>query len=461
MLRTLWGMIQFAAVAAAALWLYSNPGTVSLHWNEYDVETTTAVAFVILVVAVFIITAFTRIVGFIVSLPSYFKNFNLRKRRDRGFRALTLGLSAVAAGDAKLATYHAYKMRRFIPDEKGLPDLLEGQAARLRGDETEARAHFEKLLKDKDTAFLGVRGLLYSAIEAADADRALEMARQALAMHPGQPWIIRTVFGLEVEKHEWMAALATLKKAERARAFSETELRSSRIAILIQQADELLHAGYQQEALKKFRDANRIDPAFAPAAQRLAKAYISAQKRRAAIAVIERAWKDNPHVDLIPVWESLAPPHKDSDMAAKLRWFERLVALKPGDVESQIAAAQAAIADGLWGEAWQYLAAAEKIRPSARLYRLWAQMEEATGHAESARRYWEKVANAPAADKVWICKDTGIIYESWSPFAAPHGAFNTIVWDNPRPLREAAPAPVIAARNDLVIEPVKEIAARG
>lgn len=459
MLKALWWMIECAAIVAAALWLYSNPGTVSLHWNEYDVETTTAAAFVILVIAVLVITTFTRVIGFLVSLPSYLKNLNLRKRRDRGFRALTMGLSAVAAGDAKLASYHAYKMRRFIPDEKGLPGLLEGQAARLRGDEAEARGHFEKLLKEKDTAFLGIRGLLYTAIETADIDRALDLARQALAMHPDQPWIIRTVFGLEIEKHEWAAALTTLKRAERARAFSEADLRSNRIAILIQQADELSRTGYQQEAIKKLRDANRLDPAFTPAAQRLARAYLAAQKRRAAAAVIERAWKSNPHVDLVPVWESLAPPHKPSDMAAKLRWFERLVAANPGHAESQIAAAQAAINDGLWGEAWQYLAAAEKIRPSARLYRLWAEMEEKTGHSESARRYWEKVANAPG-DKVWVCKDTGAIYESWSPLAAPHGAFNTIVWDSPRPLREAAPAASVTARHDLVIEPVKEIPSR-
>ena len=460
MLRTLWWIIELSAVTAVALWLFNHPGTVTAHWNGYDVETTLWAAFIALVVVVVLVNTFTRMMGFLVTLPQRWKNLHLKKRRERGYRALTLGLSAVAAGDSKSASYQAYRMRRFIPDETGLPWLLEAQAARLRGDEPDARGYFEKLLKEKDTAFLGVRGMLQVAIESADLDRALDLARQALAMHPDQAWIIRTVFGLEIQKQVWALALNTLKRAERAKAFDAEEIASSRIALLLQQAEELHRGGYPVEALKKMREAQRLDPAFTPAAVRLANGYLELQKRRAAIAVIERAWKDNPHPDLVPVWDSLAPANKPSDMAARLRWFEKLVALNPGHVESQIAAANAAIKDGLWGEAWQYLSAAEKIRPNARLYRLWAQMEEKTGHSESAKRLWEKAADAPG-DKMWICRETGAIYEHWSPLALPHGAFNTIRWDDPRAPHIRSFATLQPAGNDQIIEPVKQISSKG
>lgn len=456
MLRMLWWMTELAAVVAAALWLFRHPGIITAHWNGYDVETSLGVAFIALVAVIVIISTFTRVMNFLVTLPRRWKNLNFKKRRDRGYRALTLGLSAVSAGDTKSASYQAYRMRRFIPDETGLPWLLEAQAARLRGDEAEARGHFEKLLKDKDTAFLGVRGLLQVAIESADLDHALDLARQALAMHPDQAWIIRTVFGLEVQKREWAAALNTLKRAERARAFEDQDLKSNRIALLLQQAEDLQHGGYPVEALKKMREAQRLDPGFMPSAERLAKGYADLQKRRAAVAVIERAWKENPHPDLVPVWNSLAPANKPHDMAARLRWFERLVALNPGHVESQIAAAHAAIKDGLWGEAWQYLSAAEKLRPNARLYRLWAQMEEKTGHAESARRYWEKAADAPG-DKMWICSETGTVYERWSPLALPHGALNTIRWEDPRAPYSRSFTTLPRAGNDQILDPVKQI----
>lgn len=452
MIRALWFLTQIALLAVAAVWIFNRPGTVDVHWLGYDIEAHVGVAFIAAVVVFFTLLLFYKIIGFLFSLPRRLMGMRGRKRRDRGFQALTVGLSAVAAGDAKLASYQAYRMRQYLPDESGLPWLLEAQAARLRGDEPEARGYFEKLLKDKDTAFLGVRGLLHAAVESADLDRALTLARQAMVMHPDQPWIIRTVFGLEIQKREWAAALNTLKKGERAKAWTTEEVKSNRIAILLQQGDELHRGGYQGEAAKKLKEAQRLDPSFVPSAIRLAQNYIEHQKRRHAIAVIERAWKENPHPDLVPLWDSLAPYNKPGDMTAHLRWFERLVALKPGDAESQIAAARAAINDGLWGEAWQYLAAAEKIRPNARLYRLWAQMEEKTGHGESAKRYWEKAADA-AADKVWTCRETGRIYERWSPIAEPHGSFNTIIWGDPAALVRTVPAKVMLETNDLVIEP--------
>lgn len=452
MTRIILALVQIIIIAVAAVWVFNRPGTVDVHWLGYDVHANPGVAFLGIVVIVFALLAIYRMIGLVLSVPRRWGERRARLRRERGYKSMTIGLSAVAAGDAKMAGYHAYRMRRAMPDEKGLPWLLEAQAARLRGDEMAAQGYFEKLLKDKDTSFLGVRGLLQSAVEGADLDRALSLAQQALAMHPDQPWIIRTVFGLETQKREWADALSTLKKGERGKVWTPEEIKSNRVALLLQQADELTRAGYVGEATRKLKEAQHIDPSFVPTAVRLAKHYIDTQHRRQAIAVIERAWRDNPHPALVPIWETLAPHNKPNDPTAHLRWFERLVALKPGDAESQMAAAKAAIDDGMWGEAWQYLAAAEKIRPNARLYRMWAQMEEKTSHGESAKRYWEKAANA-APDKVWTCTETGRIYESWSAIAEPHGSFNTIVWNYPHAGQSNGPALIGAYANDLVIEP--------
>lgn len=450
--------VQMILLIAAGLWIFNRPGTIAIHWLGYDIEAHIGVAFIALVTFVLALLFVNKIIGWIAALPRRLMGLRGRKRRGRGFQSLTIGLSAVAAGDSRLASYHAYRMRQFLPDEKGLPWLLEAQAAKLRGEDGEAKIYFEKLLKDKDTAFMGVRGLLTAAIESADVDSALELARQALVMHPAQSWIIRTVFGLEVQKHAWAAALTTLKKGERAKAWTPEEIKSNRVAILLQQGEELHRGGYQGEATRKFKDAHRINPGFTPAALALAQDYISHQKRRAAVAVIERSWKENPHPDLVPVWDALSPPNKANDVTVRLRWFERLVALNPASAESQIAAARATIDERMWGEAWQYLTAAEKIRPDARLYRMWAQMEEKTDHSESAKRYWEKAA-AAAPDQVWSCSETGRIYERWMPIAEPHGAFNTIQWGYPH-ARDGVGHTRLTGANDIVIEPVLSITSK-
>src|SRR5690606_10704777 len=96
-----------------------------------------------------------------------------RRKTARGLRALSLGYSAIAAGDAKIAAYQAHRARTLLPADRGMAVLLEAQAARLRGDRTGALEHYETLLTDKDTAFLGLRGLIAAAAEDGDTATAL------------------------------------------------------------------------------------------------------------------------------------------------------------------------------------------------------------------------------------------------------------------------------------------------
>lgn len=434
MIRTLWILTKIAVLVAAgwwvAHWAMNNPGTVQISWLGYDIEA--HIGLVLLAGFVVILAALVvyRIWLALVSLPMMWGKKRADKRRDRGMRALVLGLSAVAAGDARVAGYQAARMRKFMPKDGGLPHLLEAQAARLQGNDLVARAHFDALMRDKDTAFLGVRGLMQDAMDHADVDAALVLARKAQDMHPKQKWILRTVFGLEVQKHDWASAEKTLKSAERVGAFTPEEAQSNRLALLMAQADQDLRAGLQAQALHHLRDAIQISAAFVPAAVRLARLCIDLQKKREAARIIERAWRANPHPDLIPLWDALAPENKASDAMVRMRWYERLVALRPDHAESQLAAARAALEGGLWGEVRQYLVMAETLHPSPRIYRLWARLEEKTGHPETAKRMLEKAADAPA-DPVWTCRQTGRIYERWAPIAEPHGTFNTIVWDYP------------------------------
>ena len=49
MIRVLWGVVQLIAVAVAAVWIFNRPGTVSVHWLGYDIQTNAGVAFLALV----------------------------------------------------------------------------------------------------------------------------------------------------------------------------------------------------------------------------------------------------------------------------------------------------------------------------------------------------------------------------------------------------------------------------
>lgn len=443
MLRALLFAVKIGLLVAAAVWVANRPGVIEIDWMGYHITTHIGIALLALLVLLLFMLALHRLVLGLAGLPKAWRRKGRERRQEKGYRALTQGLTAVAAGDAAHAGEKAAKARQCWPEDKGLTLLLEAQAARLRGDEDTARARFDQLLAGRDTAFLGLRGLLTGALERGDTARGLELARKAQAMHPRQPWVVRMVYDLEIQQKQWDKAESTLKRALKLGAIPEKQGKGDHIAMLAAQSEEMALQGDKAQAIRLLRRAHRLDPAFTPIAERLAALYLERGNRRSAKNVIETTWKRTPHPDLIPLWARLAPASGD------LRWYEKLVALKPDSAEGQIAVAQAAMDEELWGQARQYLERAAQIGQSAKLCRLYAQLEEKLGHTEEAKNWLAKAADAPP-EKVWTCRETGQIYERWSPVVKPHGAFNAMVWDYPRP-RHALSAQTMLPQNELLI----------
>jgi HemY protein len=305
-------------------------------------------------------------------------------------------------------------------------------------------------MKDKDAAFLGIRGLLKSAIDEGNMALALDYARRAQELHPNQEWILRTTYDLEIRNGLWSDALMTGKTAMKTGALSEAKAISDRIAIYLMRYDFEKDNGDSATASKQLKQAYKLNPNYVPTVTRLATYYLKNGKRRKAIKVIEQAWPHSPHPDLAQLWDVLAPSNQNK----RLKWSEDLVALNPDSAEAQIAAAKAAMDMNLWGEAKAYLTVAEKIHPSARVFRQRAIVEQnSTQNDDAIHDLMEKAANA-LPDKKWVCRQTGLTYDSWSAIALPHESFNTIIWDYPgaRTLNQKT-ASFIDQKNTLMIDP--------
>lgn len=431
MFRALWFFVQISIVVAAAIWIATQQGAVDIAWRDYTLSVQLGIfllAFVSMVVVGMLIFWF---VNFMVDLPNKYSRHKGIRAREKGYQSLTRGFVAIAAGDAKKATQYAKEVRHLIPDERGLPLLLEAQAARLRGEEDVARHSFEELLKDKDAAFFGIRGLLKSSLEAGDIGTALGYAKTALAQNPKQPWILKSVYDLELQNGHWHDAIKTLERVKKFKAIDDAQATKDEIALLLLLADEDSVMGRDAEALKKSERAVKLDPSFVPAVLHLGELYLARGKAGKVSSIVERAWKINPHPELALLWDKVAPENKTTDTLRRLRWHEKLAAMRPDSIDGQVAVAMVAMEDGLWGEAKTYLVAADAIRPSSQIFRLRAKLEEQTTRNDYLIKDWLEKAADGAADPVWYCTLTGNIYDHWSPIALPHGSFNTIAWGYP------------------------------
>ena len=452
MVRLILFVVLAAAVAAAAGWFATEPGSVALTFRGWRVETSVGV--LVLAVAGIAIAAFAifALISFVLAAPGRARAWSRRRRRAKGLKALARGMAAVAAGDAPSASREAKRADRLL-DAAPLTLLLSAQAAQLEGDEKAAENYFREMLSRPDTEFLGLRGLLLQAGRQGDDAAALAYAKRAAELRPNSSWVQRSVFELSVKSGLWADAESALRRAVRRGAIDRETGARHRAAVFLRQSADAQRRGYADEARNLARKAHRAAPDFVPAALCQASLEREAGRMRPARRVIERVWRASPHPELAAAYGGLFGGGKgESEEAAALarvQGLRRLVDIRPGHPEGHLAMAEAALAAKLWGEARSHL---DRVRehfespesaedPPARLYRLYARTEEEENGDTAAAARWLGLAGEAGPDGRWLCSDCGHGFAAWAPSCPGCQSFDTLDWGRPEPISRITAGP--------------------
>ena len=442
--RSLLYLLKLAVIVGIAVWVAERPGTVTLKWLNWELHSTVGVLILAVVVAAAIAALIYRVWRLTLRSPSDYLRRRAARRRERGYEALTQGMVAVAAGDAEAAKRQARRAAALL-DEPPLTLLLAAQAAQLDGDEESARDYFTRMIEREETAFLGLRGLLMQAIRGGDEAAALELAERAYKERPETPWVVRTLLDLQIRRGQWDTAVQTLGQAQRISLMAPDRANRQRAAVLVEQSRAAETNGENAAALRFARAANRAEPGFVPAAAQLAGLLITMGKGREATRVIETAWGQSPHPALAQTYAALKADESPLDRA---RRFERLGEVNRSTRDARLELAKVAVAARLWGEARRHLELAVELGPTARAYRMMAELEEGErGDSEAASR-WLRQAAEGAPDPVWVCERCGSAHRHWSARCESCGEFATLAWRQPN--RAEAPAVLGSDRRRMV-----------
>lgn len=396
MVRAVLLFIKIGLIVAAALYLAKYPGRVSLDWQGWHVDISASLFALALLVFVILAIIVARMSGGLLGAPGRFMENRRTARRERGYKALTQGLVAVAAGDPQEARRLARKAEALLHDPP-LTRLLTAQAAQLEGDSKAATKYFEEMLEDGDMAFLGTRGLLMQAISDGDHAKARELAEKAFNLRPSTGWAARHLLDLQQESGEVDAALKTVETAIRFKALPEGEGKRTKAKLLIAKAQERRGAGDFEQALKLSNQANKLAEDLPEGVTLSARLLALRGKDSKAARLLEDAWRKNPDPSISRAYREIAP--QDADPLQQVKRFEHLLSLNPKHKESHIALAEAALKAGLWGNARTHLEIVTKQSevPEPRVCRLMAELEESEhGDLEKAR-YWLGVATGEEA----------------------------------------------------------------
>ena len=305
-MTTLRTLIWFAVAAAAmlgAVWLAERPGTVTAEWHGWRLDTSVGV---LLVGVVVLILALHRRCGCSIAGSSARRarcsKAGARAGDERGYRELTQGLAAVAAGDGAEAQKHARKAEQLLA-EPPLTLLLSAQAAQLAGDRDGANRAFNAMLEDEQMAFLGLRGLIGQALREGDQAKALAYAERAFKLRPQTPWVVHSLFDMQAQTGQWKAAQETLDTGLRRKVVTADKGRTLKALLLVERSRAAERDGNAADALALAREAFGLAPERIAVTQRFAELQIKARRRPSArMKTLERGWALAPHPDLAALY---------------------------------------------------------------------------------------------------------------------------------------------------------------
>ena len=438
-MRRLAALAVIVAVVAGAAFLADRPGRVEIVWQGWQIETSVAVVAGAGGVAVLGLSALLLLAAALGRAPRNLRRRRAMRRRQLGEASMTRGLVALAAGDAAEAGRHAARAAALL-DGAPIPLLLAAEAAVRQGDAAAARLSYTALLGRKQTEFLGLRGLLAQALRSGDDDAARRLAERARRLRPDAPWLLDSLLMLDARAGDWLAAQQTLAAARRRPTGPEGPVRHHQGVVLYELSREAESRGELRRAAALAARAQALAADIAEPACHHARLLIALGRRRAAKKVIERAWRSAPHPDLAHLYLDTEP---DAAPLARAALLQRLVRQNPDANESRLAAAETALAAGLWGEARRNLglaaATAGSVGPSRRLCLLMAHLEEdEPGDADAARHWRDRAIGAPP-DPGYACARCGAESAQWQALCRECGGFDTLAWRRPPAAAQAIP----------------------
>ena len=435
MIRVVAYLVVLAILAYCGVWLIHHPGHVTLDW--FGMAVSTSAALLVIAIALAAIIVWT-VVRFVLGFPSFLAVFARQRRREKGYAALSRGLIAVGAGDARTAERASSQASRHLRNDP-LAIMLRAQAAHMNDEGGEARAAFEALAQRDDTRVLGLRGLHAEAARRGDEEASRQFAAAAHRTLP-LPWSAQSVLEHRASQGDWEQALATVETSISAKLIDkETGERQRAVLQTAIAYDKEMSA--PEEALVLARAAMKRAPDLAPAIVLAATLLSRRGDIGKASKLIEKAWPRCQHPDIARAYLDVRPGDSTTDRLARARTLMGIASVDP---VSRMVVARAALATRDFDAARAAMAplVAEGKRPTVRMSLLMAELEEAEHGDLGQWREWLARASRAPLDPAWVAD--GTVYDHWAPASPTTGKLDAFAWQVPAerlgPAVEAMPA---------------------
>ncbi|ORE90018.1 heme biosynthesis HemY N-terminal domain-containing protein [Aurantimonas sp. 22II-16-19i] len=450
MLRILAFLLVVLALSLGFGWLADNPGSVTFDWQGQTVQTSMMIFLIALGIFVFAAIVLVWLISAFFRTPHTISNWVEGRRRDKGYSALSTGIIAAGAGDAILARRMTKRSQKLLDRRREpLIRFLDAQTAMIEGDHAHARSVFQSMESDPETRLLAMRGLYLEAERVGDEKAARFYAERAVRLAPHVPWAGGAVLDGKSIAGDWDGAMNVLEAQQNTRLIDRDESKRTRAVLLTGKAMDRVEAD-PKTAKAAALEAHNLAPELVPAALVAAQACFRLGDLRKGVKVLEKSWTYGPHPEVGEAYVAARPGDSVED---RLKRARHLASLRPGNVESALCLARAALDAGDLQLARKSALEAAEIEPRESVYLLLADIEEEdTGEVGRVREWMAKAIRAPR-DPAWTAD--GVVSEHWAPVSPVSGRLDAFEWKSPPQRAIAAQAHVLdeAAQPTIDAEP--------
>lgn len=344
-------LLQIFVLTLGGYFLATYPGTLTVQWLGYQLETSLLVFVIALIVVSFI-------VGFVIkTLSSFLRVPDLLKARyhkytyQKGIRALVCALTGLRAQDGKQAAKEAGYLRKFLQEET-LATYFEAEAAIYCRDYVLAEKLFHALSERETFQFLGHAGLLRLSLVCGETQKALNSAMMAKKFYPLSSWVRNKIIEQAFIANKLDIALAEVEETMRLKIISNQNLKETKAQILFKLATHALQTKDLKTAVDYCHEAYELAQDKREIAHIYVGLLIEMNEEKRARHIIEQTWTLSPDEDLSKLYIDVMHPTSVLD---RFKAIQRLASFSPHHPESFFICAQAAIDAKLWGQAHDHL----------------------------------------------------------------------------------------------------------
>ena len=421
MTRLVFWFAGILVLATGAAWLADHPGAVTIDFQGFRFYTSFAALAAMTAAAMGLAALVVWLFGWLRRDMPFFGSNRVVKRQGRGLKLLNQSLVALSAGDHRLAAKLIEQAEVLLPPQP-MVHLIAAEAAARAGDHAGAAKRYQALEGTDDGRFLGLRGLVGEAQRLGRDSEALRLARTAFNENRKSPWVLRTLFSLEVAAGNWTEAEAALDKVARENLMSKATITRHRGALTFAEATEANLRGDTVAAKKAFRKVLSLRPDFAPATAALAKMELGEGNKKRAGKLIHDAWASRPHPTLARVFKELDAAEAATDWLKRVR---SLTASNPEHPQSMMLLVDALMDAREYDIAKPLLDRLIKAAPTRAAWQYRLALAHALAEDPDPI---EAALNHAEAGEGWHCDACGHAPIAWSPLCPNCGGFDTVDW---------------------------------